>query len=129
VEDGRGELNVSEMARAHLDVLLARRARVHAVNRAQSRVVEAVFTRLLVLLVHGLGVEDVDNAHGLDLLGREQAELDLLDGPERTFRLGWRTGRHDGGCLGGGRAGRGEAVAVRVSAVALGHLLRVSSRP
>lgn len=96
VEDGGGELNVAKVAGARLDVLLARRARVHAVNGAELGVVEALLARLLVLLVHGLGVDDVHDAHGLDLFGGEQAELDLLDGPERTFRLGGRAGRHAG---------------------------------
>lgn len=85
MEDRRGELDVAKVARAHLDVLLARSARVHAVDGAELGVVEALLTRLLLLLVHGLWVDDVDDAHGLDLLGGEQPELDLLDGPERTF--------------------------------------------
>jgi len=81
VEDGRGKLNVAKVARADLYVLLARGARVHAVNGAETGVIKALVARLLLLLVHGLGVHDVDDAHGLDLLGREQAELDLLDRP------------------------------------------------
>lgn len=105
VKNRRGQLDVAKVARADLDVLLARRARVHAVDGAELGVVEALLARLLLLLVHGLGVDDVDDAHGLDLLGREQAELDLLDGPERTFRHCWRAGRHVGGVDGGVRVG------------------------
>jgi hypothetical protein len=100
VENRCGELNVTKVTGADLDILLARRARVHAVNGAEPRVVESILARLRVRLVHGLREEDVAHAHGLDLLGREQTKLDLLDGPERTFRLDGRTGRHDGG--GGG---------------------------
>src|SRR5690242_20358123 len=85
MEDGSGQLDVAKMPRANLDVLLASCARVHAVNSAELRVVETLFARLLVVLVHGLRVDDVHHAHAFDLLGGEQSELDLLDGPERTF--------------------------------------------
>lgn len=85
MEDGSGQLDVAKMSRADLDVLFARRARVHAVDGTELGVVETLFAGLLVVLVHGLRVDDVHHAHGLDLLGREQPELDLLDGPERTF--------------------------------------------
>ena len=85
MEDGGGELNMAKVARADLDVLLAGCARVHAVDGAELGVVEALLTRLLLLLVHGLRVDDVDDTHGLDLFGREQPELDLLDDPERAF--------------------------------------------
>jgi hypothetical protein len=99
VKTGCGELDVTKVTGADLDVFLARRARVHAVNGAEPGVVEAVLARLRVRLVHGLREGDVAHAHRLDLLGREQSELDLLDGPERTFRLDGRTWRHDcGGC-------------------------------
>jgi hypothetical protein len=102
VENGRGELNVAKVAGADLDVLFARGARVHAVNGAELGIVETLFARLRVGLVHGLGVDDVDHAHSLDLLGREQAELDLLDGPERTFREHRGAGRHVCGSSGAG---------------------------
>jgi hypothetical protein len=99
VEDRRGKFDVAKVTRADLDVLLAGCARVHAVDGAELGVVQALLTRLRVGLVHGLGVDDVDDAHGLDLLGGEQPELDLLDGAERTFRLHGCAGRHGcGGC-------------------------------
>ena len=97
MENGRGKFDMTKVARADLDVLLARRARVHAVDGTELGVVETLLTRLLVVLVHGLRVDDVHHAHGLDLLGGEQPELDLLDGPEWTFRYCWRAGRHIGG--------------------------------
>jgi len=99
VEDGHSQLDVSKMAGADLDVLLARRALVHAVDGTQPRVVEALDARQVLLLVHGLRVDDVHNAHRLDLLGREQAELDLLDGAQ------WALG-HGGGATGSHGCGR-----------------------
>lgn len=103
VEDRSGQLNVTKMTRTDANVLFARRARVHAVNGAELRIIETLLTGLRIGLVHGLRVDDVHDGHGLDLLGRQQAELDLLDGPERTFRLDGRTWRHGGG---GGRESR-----------------------
>jgi len=97
VEDGSGQLNVAKMPRADLDIFFARRARVHAVDGTELRVIKTLFTWLLVVLVHGLRVDDMHYTHGLDLFGGEQPELDLLDGPERTFRYCWRAGRHIGG--------------------------------
>lgn len=85
VKNRRVQLNVAKVARADLDVFFAGRARVHAVNGAKLGVVETLLTRLLFLLVHGFWIDDMDNAHGLDLLRGEQTELDLLDRPERTF--------------------------------------------
>jgi hypothetical protein len=87
VEDGRGQLDVAKVTGADTDVLLARGARELAVNGAELGVVEALVARLGVGLVHGLRVDDVHDAHGLDLLGREQPELDLFDGPERLIKL------------------------------------------
>lgn len=94
MKDGGGELNVTKVARADLDVLFARRARVHAIDSAELGIVKTLFARFLLLFVHSLRVDDMDYAHGLDFFGREQPELDLLDGPERTFRHGRRAGRH-----------------------------------
>lgn len=97
MEDGSSQLNVAKMPRADLDILLARCARIHAINSAQLGVVETLFARLLIVLVHGLRVDDVHHALAFDLLGGEKPELDLLDGPERTFRYCWRAWRHIGG--------------------------------
>jgi hypothetical protein len=97
MEDGGGQLDVAKVTGASLDILLAGAAGVHAIDGTELGVVETLLTRPLVVLVHGLGVDDVYHAHGLDLLWGEQAELDLLDGPERTFRYCWRAGRHIGG--------------------------------
>jgi hypothetical protein len=85
VEDGSGKLDVTKVARADLDVFFARGTRVHAVDSTKLGIVETLLTRSLVLLVHGLRVDDVDDTHRLDLLGGEQPELDLLDGAERAF--------------------------------------------
>jgi hypothetical protein len=97
VKDGCVQLDVTKVTGAGLDIFLARGARVHAVDSAELGVIETLLTRFLLLLVHGLRVDDVDDTHGLDLLGREQPELDLLDGPERTFRHLGRARRHAGG--------------------------------
>src|SRR5262245_50234817 len=75
MEDGHGQLDVAKVPGADLDVLLAGSAGEGTVDGAQLGVVETLRARQLLLLVHGLGVDDVDHAHGLDLLGREQAEL------------------------------------------------------
>lgn len=97
VKNRRGQLDVAKVAGADLDVLLARGARVHAVDGAELGVVEALFARLLVRLVHGLWINDMNDAHGLDLLGGEQPELDLFYRAQTAFRLRRCTGRHDGG--------------------------------
>jgi hypothetical protein len=116
VEDGCGEFDMAKVTGADLNVLLARRARVHAVDGAKLGIVEALFTRLRVGLIHGLRVDDVDHAHGLDLLGGEQPELDLLDGPERTFRLHGCARRHDGGGCGLSRVRRSRETLLAVVA-------------
>jgi hypothetical protein len=97
------------MTRAGLIVFFASRASEHTIDSAELGVIEALFAGFLIRLVHGLGVGDVDHAHGLDLLGREQAKLDLLDGPERTFRLNGSARRHGGGSC-GGSGGESEVV-------------------
>ncbi len=85
VKDRSSKLNMAKMARADLDVLFTRGARIHAVDGTELGVIQALLTGLLLLLVHGLGIDDLDDAHALDLLGRKQPKLDLLDDPERTF--------------------------------------------
>jgi hypothetical protein len=98
MKDGHSQLNMAEVPGADLDVLLAGGALEHAVDGAQLGVIEALGARQVLLLVHGLGVDDAHHAHGLDLLGREEAELNLLDGAQRA--LGHRGGAaesHGGG--------------------------------
>jgi hypothetical protein len=49
---------------------------------------------------HGLWVENLHNAHALDLLRGEQAKLDLLDGLEGRVRVREVEIRHLCGCVG-----------------------------
>jgi hypothetical protein len=72
---------------------------------------------------HRLRVDDVHDAHRLDLLRREQAELDLLDRPERTFRLQRCSRRHDCGC-GGAACERGSLWSVLSGSRLITQLLR-----
>jgi hypothetical protein len=122
MEDGSGQLDVAKVTGTSLDILLAGAAGVHAVDGTELGVVETLLTGPLVVLVHSLGVDDVHHTHGLDLLGGEQPELDLLDSPERTFRYCWRAGRHIGGIerrwWGGGT--RGTVLWVYVKALRCG---------
>lgn len=110
------QLNVTKMTRTLLHVLTARGA-VHAtVNRAELGVVQAAFARPLLLLIlrsrvshtqitkythayHGLRVDDVSNAHVLNLIWRHESKLDFLDALERRARRRKVKVRHDaGGC-------------------------------
>ena len=83
VKDRHSEFDVPEMARTLCHALLAGRTPVSAVDGAQLGVVQPFLARSLPLLVHRLRVLDVADAHVLDLLRREEAELDLL------HRLQW----------------------------------------
>lgn len=94
---GHSEFDVPEVTRTLVHALFACCAAVSAVDGAQLGIVQTLLPRALALLVHRFGILDVANAHVLDLLGREEAELDLLHRLER--RLGVREGkvRHDCG--------------------------------
>lgn len=86
VEDGNGQLDVSEMAGTRGDVLFAGRAVEHAVNSAQLGVIQALLSGVQILFVlrallavyrqigtgathHRLWIDDVHHAHPLDFLG------------------------------------------------------------
>lgn len=86
VVDRLCQLDVSKVAGTFRHVLSARFAFELPIDRAEQGIVEALFARLGSGLVHGLGIDNVDNAHALDLFGRKQPELYLLD------RLKRRTG-------------------------------------
>jgi hypothetical protein len=75
------------MARALGHVLSARFALELPVHGAEKRVVETAIARLSPGLVHSLGVENVANAHPLDLLRGQEPELDLPDGADRRTRV------------------------------------------
>lgn len=82
MEDRFGELDMTKVARAFRHVLSACFALELAVYGAKERVVEATIARFRAGLVHRLGINDMCHAHGLDLLGRQESELDLLDDPQ-----------------------------------------------
>lgn len=95
MEDRCGELNVAKMARAFRHVLSARLALELAIDRAESRVVEAELARLRLFCVHCLRVLDVSHAHALDFVGRQETELDLLDRLDGRTRVRKVEVRHD----------------------------------
>jgi len=88
MENRFGQLDMAKMTGAFRHVLGACFALVLAVNGTEERVIETAITRFRSSLVHGLGVNDVAHTHGLDLLRRQESELNLLDNPEG--RMGMR---------------------------------------
>ena len=113
MEDRNGQLNMSEMTRADLDILFTRLASVHAIDGAEPGIIQTLLPRLLFLFIlrdvsvqlsleatcctyHGLRIDDVNDAHGLDFFRRQQAELNLLDCAQRALGGYLCTRRHDG---------------------------------
>lgn len=94
---GLRELDVTEVTRALTHGLGAGFALELTIDGSEQRVVETSITRLDLVLLHRLGVQNVANTHALDLLGRHQAELYLFDRLERRARVGKVKVRHDGG--------------------------------
>lgn len=76
--DGLGKLDMTKVSGTLGHVLEAGGALELAVDGAKTRVVQTLSARFRPGLVHGLGVDDVDDTHVLGLLGREETELDLL---------------------------------------------------
>lgn len=87
MEDRLGKLDVAKVASALGHVLLAGRTLELAVDRAKPGIVQTLNARLGARLVHGLGVDDMSNTHILDLLGREETELNLLHRFEGRVRV------------------------------------------
>ena len=87
VEDGRGQLDVAEVTGAFGHALSACLALKLPVDRAKARIVEALLSWLRSGLVHGLGVLNVRHTHVLDLLGRHDTKLYLLDRLEGRTRV------------------------------------------
>lgn len=98
MKDGDGQLDVAKMTGTFLLALTAGRTHHAAVDGAQLGVVQALLARPLALLVQSLWVLDMANTYALDLLGREESELDLLHRLERRQRF--REGRHVDGLVG-----------------------------
>lgn len=69
MKDGYSQLNMTEMPWTCLHVFFASGARIHAIDAAEPGVSETSFAGLLLLVVKSLWVDDMDDAHGLDLLG------------------------------------------------------------
>jgi len=103
-----GQLDMTEVTRALLHILTAGRTHGSSINRTKLGVVKTMFTRLLALLIlhrnisaeflawhcaektatnHCLRIENVLHTHALDLLGGQEAELDLLYGAQRRTRV------------------------------------------
>lgn len=97
VEDGHGELDVSEMSRTIGQAFFTSRTLVGAVDGAEFGVIQALLSRPLTLLVHGLWVFNVAHTHVLDLFWREYAELNLAHLLLRRGGFLPRKVRHDCG--------------------------------
>lgn len=85
--NGFCEFDVTEMTRTIVHVVITCLALVLSICRTKKRIVETAFSWLCSGLVHGIGVLYVYHTHVLDLLGRKNTELDLLN------RLEWRRRR------------------------------------
>jgi len=106
MEHRRRKLYVAEVARAFSHVLVASRALEGTIDRAKTRIIQALFPRSLLLLIllssfsisimgpkvqrnaqdrtyHCLRILDMSYAHILDLLWREKSKLDFLNGAQR----------------------------------------------
>jgi len=98
VVDRFRQLDMTKVTRALRHVLAARLAFELPIYGAEQRVVETAITRLHSALVHRLGVEDVGHTHILDLLRRQETELNLLDRLQRRTRVREIEVRHLYGC-------------------------------
>jgi hypothetical protein len=81
------QLDVAKMALAFRHIIRARLALELSIDGAHERVVEAAIAWLRARLVHRLRVDNVCHAKVLDLLRRQDTELDLLHSLERRARL------------------------------------------
>ena len=107
MENRSCQLDVTKVARALLHVFKARRTLEGTVDGAHSGVTKAVPARMLLLVIlvqgqhlisrlvlrremaatnHCLRIQNLPDAQLFDLLWREQTELNLLDGLERSGR-------------------------------------------
>jgi len=82
------------MAWAFRHVLCASLALELTIDRAEKRIVETAVAGLRSGLVHCLRIHDVSHAHGLDFLGRQETELNLLNRAERRTRVRENKIRH-----------------------------------
>lgn len=108
MEDRLRELDVPKVARTILRHLATRPTLRAAIDGTEFGIVQTLLARCVALLIHRLRVLDVADGHVLDLLWREQAELDLLH-------------------ILDGRAGEGEDVVPAVDVAT--HLEEVTALP
>lgn len=83
MKDGHSKFDVPEVARTFLLAFAASRAHLATIDGSELGVVQALLARSVALFVHCLGIFDVAYAHALDLIGREETELNLLYRLER----------------------------------------------
>lgn len=94
VEDRLSKLDMTEMTRAFGHIFGTRLALELAVDGAEAGIVQAELAWLCLLGVHRLRILDMRDAHRLDLLRRQESELDLLDRLDRRIRVGKVEVRH-----------------------------------
>lgn len=99
--DRCGKLDVTEVTRTLGHVLGTGLALELAVDGAQAGVIQTVLAGLGLLGVHCLGILDVGDTQALDLIGRHDSKLDLLNGLDRRTGVRKREVRHLGGRIGG----------------------------
>ena len=88
VENWHCEFDMTKMSRTLEHIFSAGAASNGTVDGSKLGVVEALFARSVPLLVHGLGILDVTDAHILNLLGRKETKLDLLNRLQRSAGIG-----------------------------------------
>lgn len=87
MENWLGQLDMSKVTGTFRHVLGACFALELAVYGAEKRIVEATIARFRAGFVHGLRINDMCDAHGFDLFGRQESKLDLFDDPKRRVRV------------------------------------------
>lgn len=85
MENGNCQLDVPKMSRALLLTLATGSTSQVTIDSAEFGVEQAALPRPMSLFIHGLGILHVHHAHPLDLIRREESELDLLYGLEGSI--------------------------------------------
>lgn len=91
---GFRQLDMPKVARTFAHSLCTGLASKLTIDRSEEGVVKTTIAWFRFVVLHCLGVKDMANTHVLNLLRRHQAELDLLDGFERSARVGEVKIRH-----------------------------------
>ena len=98
VKDRLRQLDVAKVTRTLGHILIAGSTLELAIDGTQARVVQSSVSRLQLALVHRLRVQDVSDAHILDLLRRQESKLDLLDCAQRRIAVREVEVGHDDDC-------------------------------